>query len=84
MNVIQSRLPPTDNTDIGINDVGTTLRQLDTAASYDSNNFTQLMEMNTSLTRKLKEAHWKDTTLLEIVITFGGSTPPTHNTTMAE
>ena len=72
-----------DNVAIGTTDVGAALEQLSMAASVDSKYFSQMVEMNALLTRKLKEDQGGNTTLLEIVRTLGGSAPTKQNATEA-
>ena len=48
----------------GITNVGDALKLFSIEASDNLNNFVQLVETNMSLTRQLKEAHRKNTTLL--------------------
>ena len=59
MNPRQGGLYPTANADIGITAVGATLEQLAISASDNSKKFTQIVEMNKLLTRKLKGYHEK-------------------------
>ena len=80
----QDGLSPMVNVGIGITNIGAALKLFYMAESADLNTFVQLLEMNASLTRHLKESHGKNFMLFDIVKTLGGSAPRTHNTTEAD
>ena len=79
MNVKQVVFSPMANVDTGITSVGAAIEQLDIEASANSTTFSQLVYINASITSQPKESQVNNTTLLEIIITIGGSASPTHS-----
>ena len=79
MNSRQGILYHTTNAAINITNVSATLKTIYMAVSDNSNTFVQLMDTNMLLTRQLRESQGKNTMLLEMIKTLGGSAPPTHH-----